>query len=89
MVGTTWVYDPHSGGTKIPDRAKDRIRQRFLKHAEAHYAGRYRSTEGDSALAVPVSGRRGDGWVTAQYATFWKAGFNDGASTFGSRYSLQ
>jgi hypothetical protein len=41
MVGTTWVYDPHSDGTKIPGRAKDRIRQRFLKDAEAHYAGKY------------------------------------------------
>ena len=41
MVGTTWVYDPHSGGTKIPDRVKDGIRQRILKHAGAHYAGKY------------------------------------------------
>ena len=41
MARTTWVYDPHSGGTKIPDRAKDRIRLRILKHAEANYAGKY------------------------------------------------
>ncbi len=41
MAHTTWVYDPHSGGTKVPDRAKDRIRQRILKHAEAHYDGKY------------------------------------------------
>ena len=41
MAGTTWVYDPHSGGTKIPDRKKDRIRQRILKHAEVNYAGQY------------------------------------------------
>ena len=41
MVGTTWVYDPHSGGLKIPDKVKVGIRQRILKHAEAHYAGKY------------------------------------------------
>jgi len=41
MALTTWVYDPHSGGTKIPDRAKDRIRQRILKQAKANYAGKY------------------------------------------------
>ena len=41
MVGKTWVYDPHSGGIKIPDKVKVGIRQRILKHAEAHYAGKY------------------------------------------------
>jgi hypothetical protein len=41
MARTAWVYDPHAGGTKIPDPAKDRIRQRILKHAEANYAGQY------------------------------------------------
>lgn len=36
-----WVYDPHSGGSKIPDSLKSRIRQRILAHAEQHYAGKY------------------------------------------------
>ncbi len=36
-----WVFDPHSGGTKIPEAGRDRIRRRILAHAEKHYAGRY------------------------------------------------
>jgi hypothetical protein len=36
-----WVYDPHSGGAKIPARLKDPITQRILAYAEAHYAGKY------------------------------------------------
>lgn len=41
MARKTWVYDPHSGGTKIPDRVQPRIRQRILDHAEKNYAGKY------------------------------------------------
>jgi hypothetical protein len=37
----TWVYDPHSGGEKIPAAVQARTRQRILKYAEEHYAGRY------------------------------------------------
>ena len=37
----TWVYDPHSGGVKIPKRVQERTRQRILAYAEAHYAGTY------------------------------------------------
>jgi len=36
-----WVYDPHSGGTKIPDSLKEPIRRRILAHAEKRYGGRY------------------------------------------------
>ena len=41
MPRKIWVYDPQSGGVKIPDRLKPWIRQRILEHAEKHYAGKY------------------------------------------------
>ena len=40
MKRKTWVYDPHSGGTKIPNAMKPLIRQRILEHAQKYYAGR-------------------------------------------------
>ncbi|MEL6489721.1 MAG: hypothetical protein AAFQ95_07130 [Cyanobacteria bacterium J06621_3] len=36
-----WVYDPHSGGVKIPASLKEPIKQRILSYAEEHYAGKY------------------------------------------------
>jgi hypothetical protein len=36
-----WVYDPQSGGKKIPETIKLRITQRILAHAEKNYAGKY------------------------------------------------
>lgn len=36
-----WVYDPHSGGVKIPERVKARTRQRILDYATYHYAGKF------------------------------------------------
>lgn len=36
-----WVYDPHSGGVKIPPAVQERTRQRILSYAEKHYAGKY------------------------------------------------
>ena len=36
-----WVFDPHSGGTKIPETLKEETKRRILAHAEKHYAGRY------------------------------------------------
>jgi hypothetical protein len=36
-----WVYDPHTGGVKIPERVQQRTRQRILADAEQHYAGKY------------------------------------------------
>lgn len=37
----SWVYDPHSGGMKIPTRLKEPIKQRILAYAAEHYAGKY------------------------------------------------
>ncbi len=36
-----WVFDPHSGGVKVPESLKEPTRRRILAHAEKHYAGRY------------------------------------------------
>jgi len=36
-----WVFDPHSGGTKIPESLKEQTKRRILAHAEKRYAGRY------------------------------------------------
>jgi hypothetical protein len=36
-----WVFDPHSGGTKIPETLKEPTKRRILAHAEKRYAGRY------------------------------------------------
>ena len=40
-----WVYDPHSGGKDVPDRVRERTRQRILVYAEAHFAGKYTRIE--------------------------------------------
>lgn len=36
-----WVFDPQSGGVKIPEAIQPRIRQRILAHADAQYAGKF------------------------------------------------
>ena len=36
-----WVYDPHCRGVKIPERSKERTRQRILAYAEKPYHGKY------------------------------------------------
>lgn len=36
-----WIYDPHSGGRKIPPAVQERTRTRILAYAEKRYAGRY------------------------------------------------
>ncbi len=36
-----WVYDPHSGGVKIPPAVQERTRKRILAYAGKHYAGKY------------------------------------------------
>ncbi len=41
MPRKVWVYDPQSGGVKIPQKMQAGIRQRILEHAEKHYAGKY------------------------------------------------
>ncbi len=41
MQKKTWVYNPQSGGVKIPQNIQPRIRQRILAHAKKRYAGKY------------------------------------------------
>ncbi len=36
-----WVFDPNSGGVKIKETVKHRIKARILQYAETHFAGRY------------------------------------------------
>ena len=40
-----WVYDPHSGGTKIPTAVQERTKRRILAYAEAKYAGKFTRIE--------------------------------------------
>jgi hypothetical protein len=40
-----WVYDPHSGGQRIPEPAKLETERRILTHAEERYAGKYTRIE--------------------------------------------
>jgi hypothetical protein len=37
----TWVYDPHTGGVKIPETVKVSTRERILEYAKKHYSGKY------------------------------------------------
>lgn len=41
MTRKMWVFDPQSGGVKIPDKIQPRIRQRILTHADKQYAGKF------------------------------------------------
>jgi hypothetical protein len=36
-----WVYDPHSGGVKIPKTVQEETRKRLEAHAAKRYAGKY------------------------------------------------
>jgi hypothetical protein len=36
-----WVFDPGSGGKKVPPPVQQRTRQRILAHAESQYKGHY------------------------------------------------
>lgn len=36
-----WVYDPHHGGVKIPERVKAETTRRILEHAAKNHAGKY------------------------------------------------
>ena len=38
---STWVYDPHSGGIKIPPPVRARAEQRIKNYAQTHYAGKF------------------------------------------------
>lgn len=41
MAGKQWMFDPDSGGVKIPDTVKRRTEQRIRAYAEQHFAGKY------------------------------------------------
>src|SRR5206468_11087454 len=41
MAGRVWVFDPHSGGNKIPETVRRETIARLERHAAAHFAGRY------------------------------------------------
>ena len=41
MARGGWVYDPHSGGVKIPERTKREVKERLEQYAKAHFAGKY------------------------------------------------
>ena len=41
MHAKRWVFDPDSGGKKIPEVVKRRTEDRIRRYAEAHFAGRY------------------------------------------------
>lgn len=41
MRRRVWVYNPHSGGVRIPLAVRQRTEQRIRAYAEAHYAGKF------------------------------------------------
>lgn len=41
MSGKQWVFDPDSGGVKIPATVKRSTEQRIRAYAEAHFSGKY------------------------------------------------
>jgi hypothetical protein len=41
MARKQWMFDPDSGGVKIPEAVKRRTEERIRRYAEAHFAGRY------------------------------------------------
>jgi hypothetical protein len=45
MARKTWVWDPDSGGVKIPESVKRRTEARLRRYAEEHFAGRYTRLE--------------------------------------------
>ena len=40
--GGQWVFDPGSGGVRIPEAVQRRTAERIRRYAEQHFAGRYR-----------------------------------------------
>lgn len=41
MRGRTWVYDPHSGGVKIPPAVRERTERRINEYGQRRYSGKY------------------------------------------------
>ena len=40
-----WVFDPDSGGRRIPDALKPRLEERIRQYTQEHFAGRYTRIE--------------------------------------------
>jgi hypothetical protein len=40
-----WVFDPNSGGQRIPEAVQRRTEARLCRYAEQHFAGRYTRLE--------------------------------------------
>jgi len=36
-----WVYNPHTGGTKIPPRVQESVKRRIQAYAAKHHAGKF------------------------------------------------
>jgi hypothetical protein len=45
MAQKQWVFDPDSGGIKIPDRVRRRVEERLRHYAEEQFAGRFTRLE--------------------------------------------
>lgn len=41
MPRGVWVYDPHTGGMKIPAQVQEQTAKRIRAYAEKHYAGKF------------------------------------------------
>ena len=45
MSQKRWVFDPDSGGIKIPEQKKQEVKQRIERFAAENYAGKYTSLD--------------------------------------------
>jgi hypothetical protein len=43
--GPHWMFNPTSGGTKIPEQLRPTIAARVRRHLEEHFGGRYRTVD--------------------------------------------
>ena len=74
-----WVYDPHSGGVKIPKAVQERTRYRIIAYAEKNFSGKFARIDVRFRGALcyvdaytepfPAEG-------TARASRFWKVSFN-------------
>jgi uncharacterized DUF497 family protein len=44
-VRKVWVFNPHTGGRKIPPATQNEVRKRILEHAQRNYAGKHSVSE--------------------------------------------
>jgi hypothetical protein len=45
MAKKQWVFDPDSGGIKIPEPVRQRVEERLRRYAEEQFAGRFTRIE--------------------------------------------